>query len=211
MRIRDISQPLGNGTAVWPGDRPVDIGWSLRRSAGDSVNVAKLATSVHAGTHADGFLHVLDGGETIEQMPLDAYVGRCTVVHAVGCDVVAAEHVAGIDLQATQRILFRTRAHVDPGEFPRPFAHIDPALARTLGAAGVRLLGTDAPSVDPVDSKTLDAHHALMGARIAILESLLLDDVEPGDYTLIALPLRLRGADSAPVRAVLLDGRLEDT
>jgi hypothetical protein len=70
----------------------------------------------------------------------------------------------------------------------------------------VRLVGTDAPSVDPVDSKTLDAHHAFVAGRVAILENVVLSDVAPGEYTLIALPLRLVEADSSPVRAVLIEG-----
>jgi arylformamidase len=208
MRIHDISQPLGSRTAVWPGDRPVAVPWTMQRSAGDAVNVAALCASVHAGTHADGFLHVTDDGETAARMPLDAYLGRCLVVDVAGCDEVREDDVAGIDLGAAARVLFRTRRSVDETVFPARFAALAPALARRLAAAGVRLVGTDAPSVDPVDSKTLDAHHALVAGRVAILENLVLDGVAPGEYTLVALPLPLVEADSSPVRAVLVEGRL---
>jgi arylformamidase len=206
MRIHDITQPLGTRTAVWPGDTPVQLAWPLRHDRGDAVTVATLTTSVHAGTHADGFLHVVETGERVAEMPLDAYIGRCVVVDARGRDVVSEDAVAGIDLRRSERVLFRTRDRVDEAEFPRPFVHLGPALCRLLGEHGVRLVGTDAPSVDPVDSKTLDAHHALVRGRVAILESLLLVDVPPGEYTLVALPLRLVEADSSPVRAVLLEG-----
>jgi arylformamidase len=205
MRIRDITQPLSSRTAVWPGDAPVETAWPLRIDRGDSVNVATLRTSVHAGTHADGFLHVTREGETAAEMTLDAYIGNCVVVDARGRDEVAEADVAGVDLRRAQRVLFRTRETVDETEFPVPFSHLSPGLARLLGEHGVRLVGTDAPSVDPVDSKTLDAHHALVRGRVAILENLLLTDVPPGEYTLVALPLRLTEADSSPVRAVLLD------
>jgi arylformamidase len=206
MRIHDISQPLGTQTATWPGDRAVGVDWTLRMDRGDSVNVAALATSVHAGTHVDGFLHVTRDGETAARMQLDAYVGRCVVVDVAGRAEVTAPDVEHLDLLAVQRILFRTRTSVDETTFPKPFAHIAPDLARRLAAAGVRLVGTDAPSVDPVDSKTLDAHHAFVSGRVAILENVVLTDVEPGEYTLIALPLRLVEADSSPVRAVLVEG-----
>jgi arylformamidase len=206
MRIHDITQPLGSRTAVWPGDRSVELSWTLQRGQGHSVNVASLLTSVHAGTHADGFLHVTDNGATAAAMPLDAYVGPCVVVDAVGCDEVGEHHVAGLDLRRAERILFRTRERVDETVFPEPFAHLSPALVARLAEAGVRLVGTDAPSVDPVDSKTLDAHHACGAGRVAILENLLLTDVRPGEYTLVALPLRLVEADSSPVRAVLIEG-----
>lgn len=205
MRIHDISQPLGQDTAVWPGDRPVEVSWSMRRDRGDSVNVAALAATVHAGTHADGFLHFEDGAESAARMPLDAYVGRCVVVDARGRGHVDTDAVDSIDLRHAERVLFRTRDAVDAREFPDRIAHIAPALARRLADAGVRLLGTDAPSVDPLDSKTLETHRILGAGRVAILENLLLSDVAPGEYTLVALPLRLTEADSSPVRAVLIE------
>ncbi len=211
MRIHDISQPLGERTATWPGDRPVELAWTLRMDRGDSVNVAALATSVHAGTHVDGFMHVTRDGETAAQMPLDAYVGHCLVVDVAGRDEVSLSDIAHLDLGGVERILFRTRNMVDEMRFPERFAHISPPLARRLGEAGMRLVGTDAPSVDPVDSKTLDAHHAFVRGRVAILENVVLTDVEPGTYTLVALPLRLVEADSSPVRAVLIEAAMVET
>jgi arylformamidase len=205
MRIHDISQPLGNRTAVWPGDRRVDVSWTLRRDRGDTVNVAALAASVHAGTHADGFLHVEDGGDPAGAMPLDAYLGRCVVVDVTGRREVVEADVAGVDLAGAERLLLRTRTEADETVFPAAFAHIAPGLARLLAEAGIRLVGTDAPSVDPVDSVTLETHRVLAAARVAILENLDLRGVAPGAYTLVALPLRLVEADSSPVRAVLIE------
>jgi arylformamidase len=208
MRIHDITQPLGSRTAVWPGDRPVVVSWTMQRGAGDSVNVAALCATVHAGTHADGYLHVEADGATAAQMPLDAYLGRCAVVDVAGCDEVTEEDVAHLELRAVERVLFRTRREVDETAFPAVFAHLSPALARRLAAAGIRLVGTDAPSVDPVDSTVLETHHVLAAGGVAILENLLLTDVAAGEYTLIALPLRLVEADSSPVRAVLVEGTI---
>jgi arylformamidase len=206
MRIHDISQPLGEETAVWPGDHAVEVGWSMRCDAGDAVNVALLTTTVHGGTHIDGYRHISDAGETAAHMPLEAYVGRCRVIDAAGAAVLDVRVIDGIDVGAAERVLFRTRTTVDATEFPARFAHIDPALAQRLADAGVRLVGTDAPSIDPVDSKSLDAHHIFMRGRVAILENVVLGDVAAGEYTLVALPLKLVEADSSPVRAVLIEG-----
>jgi arylformamidase len=206
MRIYDISQPLGTATAVWPGDIPVEVSWSLRRDRGDPVNVAALTTSVHAGTHIDGFLHFQDNGETAAAMPLEAYFGRCVVVDARGRDELGPDAIDGVDFSRIRRVLFHTRERVDATKFPAPYAHVTPALARCLAGARALLLGTDAPSVDPLSSKTLEAHHALGAARVAILENVVLDGVAAGEYTLIALPLKLVEADSSPVRAVLIEG-----
>jgi arylformamidase len=210
FKVHDISQSVAQSTAVWPGDQPFELGWTLRRDRGDSVNVAAAHLSVHTGTHADGPYHVNDSGHRPAQLPLDAYLGRAIVVDAVGCSVLDVDAVRTIDVTRAERVLFRTRATVDAGEFPPQFAAIAPALARKLVDAGVRLVGTDAPSVDPADSKTLETHRILAEADVAILENLVLCDIAPGRYTLIALPLKLEEADSSPVRAVLIEGSLND-
>lgn len=206
MRIFDISQPVRPGIAVWPGDQEFQQHWSMHLERGDSVNVAALTLSVHTGTHADGFHHVRADGARIADMPLGAYIGRCTVIDARGTEAIGPEHVKHLDLARTERVLFRTRDVVDESEFPKDVAYISVDLARLLAASGIRLVGTDAPSIDPLDSKTLDAHHILAAGGVANLENLVLTDVPPGDYILVAPPLRLAEADSSPVRAVLLDG-----
>ncbi len=175
------------------------------------MNVAEIALSVHVGTHADGTAHTRDGERPIGEAPLEPYVGPVVVVHAPGAAALEPSLLDGLDLARTPRVLFRSRRAVprapgeDPLAFPREFAALTPALARRLVAAGARLVGTDAPSVDPADSKVLEAHGILAAGGVAILENLLLDEVPPGEYTLVALPLRLTEADSSPVRAVLLD------
>jgi arylformamidase len=211
VNIIDISQPLGTGTAVWPGDQPFALFWTLQQQRGDSVNVAALTMSVHTGTHTDGGYHVSAHGTRAAQLPLAAYLGRALVIDARG-RAALDEHVLGdVDLNGTERLLFRTRDRVDEAAFPESFLFPTVELARRLVNAGVRLVGSDAPSMDAADSKTLDSHHILTDAGVAILENLVLSDVRPGVYTLIALPLKLIEADSSPVRAVLIEGSLDDS
>jgi arylformamidase len=151
---------------------------------------------------------VTDEGLKAAGLPLDAYLGKAVVVDAAGSAELTPNTVADVKLRKAHRILFRTRASVDAGEFPSAFAAITPELAELLVKKGIRLVGTDAPSVDPADSKTLDAHRILVDGGVAILENLMLSEVEAGKYTLIALPLKLEDADSSPVRAVLIEGKL---
>ncbi len=205
MLIIDISQPLDTTTAPWPGDAPFRLDWTLRRERGDSVNAAEIMLSCHLGTHADGRAHTADGQPPIGEAPLEAYLGAARVVGAPGAAVLGPELLQGIDLVRTPRVLFHSRRRADPATFPHGFAAISPPLARALVAGGARLVGTDAPSVDPEESKTLEAHGILAAGGVAILENLRLDEVAPGDYTLVALPLRLMEADSSPVRAILLE------
>jgi arylformamidase len=204
-RLYDVSRPLRTGTPVWPGDAPCCIRWTMLRSEGSTVNVAELSMSAHTGTHADGPFHVSDQGVRIGAAPLESYLGPARVVDARGCaaiDGALLRRALGGGAWP-ERLLFHTGAWTDPDAFPTTFAAPTPEAAAMLAAAGVRLVGTDAPSVDPFDSKGLPAHNAFGAAGIAIVENLLLDDVPAGDYELIALPLRLEEADASPVRAVL--------
>lgn len=204
MEIIDITQPLGTATAAWPGDQPFELRWTMEQARGDSVNVAAITMSVHVGTHTDGGFHVAANGKRAAELPLAAYLGPALVIDARGRAQLDESVLDDVDLGSVQRILFRTRPTVDPGVFPDEFLSPTQGLARRLVDAGVRLIGSDAPSMDHAQSKTLDSHHILVAGGVAILENLWLQDVAPGVYTLIALPLKLVEADSSPVRAVLV-------
>jgi arylformamidase len=136
-------------------------------------------------------------------MPLDRYLGHCRVVRVPPQPLIEPRHVDGIDLGTPGRILFKSESVRDRRTFPERFTALSPELANLLVAHGVRLVGMDTPSVDPFDSKALEAHHILFRGGIAILEGLVLDGVPEGIYELIALPLKMAGLDASPVRAVL--------
>jgi arylformamidase len=200
----DITPPVEPGSPVFPGDQQYDDGWTFRIGPGCPVNVARLTLSPHTGAHADAPLHYDPAGAPVGALDLAAYLGPCRVVHATSARplVGLADVAAALDDAMPPRLLVRTYAR-RPAGWDDAFAGLDPALLDALGARGGVLVGTDAASLDPADSKTLDAHHAASRHDLRILENLLLDDVPEGDYELIALPLRLTTADAAPVRAVL--------
>jgi arylformamidase len=203
MKIIDISRRLENGMPVWPGDTPFhyEVSWSKAESG--SVNVGSLSMSAHTGTHVDAPFHFDDDGKRIIELDLELYIGPARVVDMTGKDSIGAKDLAGVDLKGMKRVLFRTRSWQDASEFPEKIPHLEADLGPFLAERGIRLIGVDVPSVDPIDSKDLHAHHSLNENGIHILESVLLDEVEPGDYELIALPLPLVEGDGSPVRAVL--------
>ena len=203
MQIIDISQPLSSTTAVWPGDQAFVLDWTMRQDRGDSVNVAALRLSVHTGTHVDAPFHVMDSLRVAE-LPLERFYGPAIVVDARDLDVLDERVLDRFQLEHAERVLFRTRNSVDVSVFPTHIIHPTPALARRLVDAQVKLVGTDAPSFDALDSKDLETHKILMEGGVSLLENLVLSDVAPGEYTLIALPLKLTDADGSPVRAVLI-------
>jgi arylformamidase len=203
-RLWDISPAIGPGFPVYPGDTPFALRWTWSIGPGCPVNVSELLLSPHTGAHTDAPLHYDPDGAAIADVPLDLYLGRCRVIHAIDAGpCVEPRHLEGVLAGVPERVLIRTarRARIDawdPG-----FTAIAPATIDRLHASGVRLIGVDTPSLDPADSKSLDSHQRVRAHGMAILEGIVLDDVPAGDYELIALPLKIRGGDASPVRAIL--------
>jgi arylformamidase len=168
--------------------------------------------SVHNGTHADARFHFDTNAASIEKSPLEIYLGRATVVDLAQAFLDSKEkHLITIEdlkphseqIAATSRLLVKTGRWNDSTVFPDKIPVIAADVPAWLQKNGVRLLGLDLPSVDEIDSKSLQNHHALAVADIAIIESLDLSDVPPGIYHFAALPLKIAGGDGAPLRAIL--------
>lgn len=200
----DISPEIDEETAVFPGDRPFRRIESLTFAKGHHLGLSRIETTVHIGAHADAPSHYHPKGAAIDSRRLDYYYGPCQVVTV---KAPRGRRLTPDDIRRpikAERVLFRT------GSFPRPnrwnddFNSLSPDLVDSLADRGVLLIGIDTPSIDPWDSKALESHHAVFERDMAVLEGLVLDKVSEGVYTLIALPLRLKGADASPVRAVLL-------
>ncbi len=204
-RLRDISISLHPGVPEWPGDTPFTCGWAGSIAEGSSVNVSSITSSPHVGTHADAPLHVRDGWPGSHELPLEPFHGECVVA-----DVTALDGEIGIrDLpslpQKIERLLLKTGKSIAGGTFPDAWPTVSEDCARDLLGRGLKLLGVDAPSVDPRESKTLPVHNMLFSGNACILENLDLRRVSAGSYGLIAFPQKLMALDAAPVRAVLTD------
>jgi arylformamidase len=206
-RFIDITQPFSSSLPVWPGDTPV----VTHRAYGVST-VSELRMSSHVGTHVDAPAHFLRGAGTVDTMSLDVLIGPAWLISLPDVSVITAAHLeaAGIP-RGAERALIATRNSAlwqerhaakqlgfDPG-----FVSLDPSAADWLVARGVRLLGIDAPSVDPFGAEGFPVHHILLGAKVAIIENLALAGVAPGLYGLICLPLLYQDGDGAPARVLL--------
>lgn len=204
MTLIDISPPIDPTIQVWPGDTPYAHTKNLDINEGANLTLSEIRTTVHVGAHTDAPNHYVAGGEDIASRKLDFYVGPCTVLHVtVGRGRRIYPQDLGSRTMLKPRVLLRTDTFTDPRRWNDDFASLSPELVDELHRRGVVLIGIDTPSVDPFDSKALEAHHAFARHDMAILEGIVLKDVPEGDYELIALPLRLEGADASPVRAVL--------
>ena len=208
MTRYDISIAYGDGTPPWPGDTPYSCRWAWDMSQGASVNVGRITTSWHVGTHADAPRHVSATGLTSESLPLSAFSGPATVLDAssanTGPSITTDWLSTALDgHRLPERLLLKTGCSVAAGIFPEAWPTLTAEAAAWLVRGGLRLLGVDAPSVDARTATTLAVHHALFGGGAYVLENLYLSHVPDGDYRLTAYPVLVTGADAAPVRAVL--------
>jgi arylformamidase len=200
VRLIDITPAVTPALEGWPGDTRFEVADRWSQARGDSCTVARVTLSSHLGAHADAPRHYRPDGADAAGLPLDRYAGPVRVVQCPGLQAIGPTeaHWAA----RAERVLYRVLPDGGDG-FPATFAPLTPAGARALVAQGLRLFGTDAPSVDPVDSRTLEAHHVLDQGGVAILEGLALAGVPAGEYELFAFPLKWQDVDAAPVRAVL--------
>jgi arylformamidase len=201
--IQDISRSLTVEHPNWPGDAPFTVTPAARIASGDSVNTGVLSTSTHTGTHVDAPWHYSDTGIRLDDVPLEVYVGPCLVLDVRGHNPVGPQVLDGLE-DLPERLLLYTGEPARWHSFPEHFAALTPDFVRRAAGLGVRLVGTDCPSVDPLTSKTLDSHAAFLETGMYILEGLNLSSTAPGRHQLVCLPLPLAGVDGAPARAILL-------
>ena len=191
MKLIDITRDITTAE-VYPGDPETQL-LSVRTIGEDSdCNLSVLCACNHTGTHADAPLHFIEGGASVEQLPPEAFIGPCVVLE-VNEPFLTGEYVNEHFPQDAERILIKGNGEA---------AFMDSAAEEAAALPNLRLIGTDAVSVG-VHGNQIRPHKAFLSRDIAILENLDLSEVEPGNYFLIALPLKIGGAEGAPVRAVL--------
>ena len=203
--IFDISPLINRTVAVFPGDTPFEEHFSMEMSKGHGLTLSHIKTTVHLGAHTDAPSHYLANGAGMEKRPLRYYLGPCQVIAvSVGRgERIGITAISNVDIKAP-RVLFKTSTFPDPWNWNGDFASLSAELVNHLASKGVCLVGIDTPSIDLADDKILESHQAIGKHDMGILEGIVLDKVQPGIYDLIALPLKIEGADGSPVRAVLL-------
>ena len=207
MKVYDISLNLSTDTVRWVVAPPLEVHERRRMSRGDDANATALTVSVHAGTHVDAPFHFLPDGAGIDALPLERFIGPALVHQVDDADRHITEaHVNAIPLDGATRVLFKTRnsALLKRRDYDPSFVAFSVEAARALVARGVQLVGLDYLSVAHADEQ-VPVHRAFLDHGVILLEGVDLSEISPGRYELICFPLRLRGLDGAPCRAVLRD------
>lgn len=202
----DVSVPIHGGMVHWPGDPGVSVERVQDLSRGDDANVSALSLGAHSGTHVDAPVHYVAGAAGVDAIELDALVGPARILEIGAPEVIAAEDLAGHGPRRGERLLLRTRnsgrAWRDDG-FLADFVHLSPAAARLLVERGVRTVGIDYLSVGGGGPDGAEVHRTLLLAGVCVIEGLDLRAAPAGPCELVCLPLRIRGCDGAPARAIV--------
>lgn len=198
----DITQTLTNDIAHWPEDTPFNFEVPVTKKDTGSVNIGKVTTSTHIGTHIDAPFHFDDNGETVESLDINRYIGEATVIEVYGREEITEALLSEHDIRGTI-LLVKTQHTYETGIFPAGVPALTEEAAKYIGGLGIKLFGVDVPSVDDIDSKDLKIHHTLYENDIMIIENVVLTEAPGGYYDFIALPLKIEGADGSPVRAAV--------
>ncbi|MCA1717610.1 MAG: cyclase family protein [Actinobacteria bacterium] len=202
----DVSVPLRSGMAHWPDNPPVRIERMLDMERGDVANVSEISLGAHTGTHMDAPIHFVREGEGMERMPLDATIGRARVIEIQDPESIKREELIPHEIGSGERVLFKTRNSPrcwQTDDFVEDFVYVSQDAARYLAEVGVRTVGVDYLSVGGFYKDGPETHHALLGAGVWVIEGLDLSEIEPGEYELICLPIKVQEGDGAPARAIL--------
>tara|TARA_B100000886_G_C20333406_1_gene453401 strand:+ start:93 stop:728 length:636 start_codon:yes stop_codon:yes gene_type:complete len=208
LKIFDISPEISPETAVFPGDTKFSRAEALSTKNGDHLTLSSINTTVHIGAHTDAPNHYHRNGCDMASRDLDFYIGECQVLEV---NIAPNNRIKPEDIReeiSSTRILFKTNSYPNPKRWNNDFNAISSELVEYLAKKDVKLIGIDTPSVDLANDKELEAHLSIYKNNMAILEGIILKDIVPQKYKLIALPLKIKNADASPVRAVLILGDL---
>lgn len=204
MKIIDISPAIEEGMLLYPGDaqfQKIPI-CTIERSG---CNMMKIGLGTHTGSHIDAPLHFLSDGDSIDNIPLSTFIGKVQVVEIKGREITSGilrEKVA----PDAERLLFKTTNSTLTQErrFSKDYTYLTQDGAQFLARSGIKLVGIDYISIERFGTSDFSVHKTLFEARICVLEGIDLSHVRAGYYTLVALPLKLKGLDGSPVRAILI-------
>lgn len=208
--VIDVSLSISPDMLVWPGDPAVEVVPRKQIAKGDQANVSELRMGTHTGTHVDPPNHFVEGAGGIDSVSPDILVGDAVVIDARHLDrpIEVADMEKLLIPEEAERVLLRTANselwRQERVTFPESYACLTAESARWVVDRGIKLIGVDFLSVEQKGAEGHPAHHTLLENGVIIVEGLNLSEVEPGTYTLMCLPLRIRNGDGGPARAVLI-------
>lgn len=209
-RFYDISLRLGDEALTYPGDPEYSRKELSSTKDGQPFNLSSLSMSAHHGTHLDMPAHIFEGRTTVDELNVDRFVMPARVIDIKDSEKVCKEEIEDLDLKKGEALLFKSRNSKSGlsrcGVFSEDYVYISREAAEFCVSKEIALLGIDYVSVDDFGDEDLTVHRILLNGRVLILEGIVLDEVEEGEYSLFCFPLKIMGGEASPCRAVLAGG-----
>lgn len=207
MKIYDLSSAIYGSAPVYPGNPKVALTRIKKFTSKNRSNLSGLSLGLHTASHLDAPLHYLKNGTPVDKVGLARCMGGCRVVD---CSTVPFEigerEMKKIRPKKGEILLLKTRNSLRSrsGRFDRNFIHINEAAARVLVKSGVKAVGIDGPSIRKFRLRPDMVHPMLLKAGILIYEGLSLGAIKPGRYFFFGFPLKIKGGEASPVRAIAI-------
>jgi len=206
--VYDISVWLGAESFDYPGHPPFSREPIATARGRGALELSKLVMSAHAGTHIDFPAHFIPGGKHIDDYPIQKFILPAQVISIEDKEAIRPSELENRDIKPGDALLFKTdnslSGRCTSGAFSKSFVYMSPEAADLCVDKKVSLVGIDYGSIDRYGAQDFPAHHKLLGNDILILESINLKEVPPGSYTLFCPPLKIKGAEGSPARAILV-------
>ena len=202
----DISLTIETGRIVWPGDPGVEVSKLLQIENGDICNTSLLTCPVHVGTHVDAPLHFVDGGDGIESLPLYSLAGKAKVIEIKNETEIPLGEIENSDINEGDIVLFKTinsTVYLKEKSFNEEYVYLSTEAAEYLVMKKIATVGIDYYSIAGVNNNLIECHQVLLGAKVTIIEGLDLSGISPGEYEFVCLPLKIKGSDGSPARAII--------
>jgi arylformamidase len=205
----DVTATLDPATTpVYEGDAPMKFDFLKDMRKGDPLSLSMYSMGAHSGTHIDAPMHFVSAGAPVDDVSLASLVGPVRIIEIQdSVQAIDALELNKHEWKGAERVFFRTRSSdrgwMSSNVFHSDFAYIAPDAAQLLADAGVKLVGIDYISAEQFGAPAPRTHQILLGKAIPIVEGLYLKDVTPGDYDAIVLPIKVRGHEGAPARAII--------
>ena len=206
MKIFDITRPLHPEMPIYPGNPEVEF----EVFEGETSTHTRVSLGTHTGTHIDAPKHIFKDGNSVDEIALEKCYGACRVIDVSDCtgEKVTREMIESYDIQSQEILLFKTKNSLRPFEvFYEDFVYLDGDMCEWLSTIPVRSVGVDYLSVKKKGGSDNRPHTAFLEKNIPIFEGLDLSEVKEGRYTFVGLPMKYKGLDGSPVRAILLTHR----
>lgn len=194
----DLSVPVNEQTPVYPGDPATRIE-PAGVLAKDGYNDHFVSMGTHVGTHIDAPMHMLEGGKSLNQAPIEQFIGNGRLVEVTGSDF---EAVKSADIKTGDIVLFHTAMSdkYHDSVYFEDYPAMSEDVAKYLVEAKVKMVGVDACSVDNQDGFPI--HKVLLAGNVLIIENLTnLSQLVGKDFKVYALPLSLQ-IDGSPARVI---------